>query len=177
MSLDTVLEDTWNALHQLLGTYIGDVVATGSSALAATGDDTILAAGLGTDVILISKGNWAALDKGKSAVVLSYPNGWEMLDGAHGVFRVRWRFVLEVYVRHDNIAALGDLAQIVDRAIAVLLRYPTLESHPGVSLVRPQSADSPRWIFDRAGGGPHYVMQAIHVHIVQQVAISGGQYG
>lgn len=151
MSLDTIREDTWNAFHSLLSANLSDME--------------------------VSQGDWTVLDKGKSTILISYPGGWEMLDGAHGVFRVRWTFILEVYVRHDLATELPNLVQAVDDVLSLILRYPTLNNHPGVALVRPTSADDPRWIFDRRGGGPHYVMQAVRLHIVQQVAISGGQYG
>lgn len=113
-----------------------------------------------------------ALQQGTSVIVMTrQPSFRRLALSGFGSARRMLVFSVEVYA-----ATRANLTDEVDKVIAVLEDYPSLNSQAGVSGLNVEEASVPVPITDVRGAGPYYWMQALTVEIELQYAKSGGEY-
>jgi len=128
----------------------------------------------------VTVGDWTVLDRGSPTgeYAVVWPGDWDMEDydfGGEDAVKFTWGINVDLFERYlneaDTYASLDALNELV---VAELNKYPTLAGL--VQHFRARHGDEPSQVFDRDGGGPHFLMTTVRVQAEELSDITGGEY-
>jgi len=123
----------------------------------------------------VTRGDWRVLDRGDAPYAVLYPGPFETgEDGDWGQHVVDWTMYCEVFERYlDNGTSEVSLEATRQDVVDTFFSHPTLNGVSGVTRVLPERGEPPQYVYDESGGGPHFVMQRIEVHVIERVCADG----
>lgn len=131
----------------------------------------------------ISKGDDRILGHGKVDCIILYPGPFRVDDEgdiSQGREDRTWTVYLDLFQRvKTNPGADWVLFGTArDDVISTLRQYPNLsQSTIFIKEVGVLATDPPQLVFDDNGKGPYFIFQRITSEIVENVTVSGGDYG
>jgi len=123
----------------------------------------------------VTRGDYRVLDRASPPYAVLLPGPFVVEEsGDWGQKTVLWTMYVEVFERYlDNGTSEVSLEATRQAVIDCFGKYPTLGGVTGVTRTLARRGDELRYIYDRDGGGPHFVMQRIAVEVEERVGYAG----
>jgi hypothetical protein len=117
------------------------------------------------------------MDAGVSHCATIWPGTVQGSDAAGYSVTFTWSIPVDFFVRYssDEISYTA-LTAFIDKALLLLIQYPTLNGQTNVTLERVAADSDPEEVYDKNKQGPFWLLQTLRIEITERVALSGGEY-
>lgn len=126
----------------------------------------------------VTRSDWTVLDRGSPPYVVLWRGAWEREEFySGGGYMVFWMINVDVFERYlDDGSSYTNLEATAQGIEDELGKYPTLNSASGVVRAILIGGSEPTQVFDRAGGGPHFLLQTLRLRVHEVEQVTGGEF-
>jgi len=123
----------------------------------------------------VTRGDFRVLDRGSPPYAVLYPGPVQIRDyGDWGEKLFVWTMHCEVFERYlDDGSSYTDLETTRQNVVELFNSRPTMGGVSNVIYVGVERGEALKFIYDRDGGGPHFIMQRLVVTVHETANYAG----